>query len=394
MAENFWVISEVFFPDEVATAHILTKITNKIKCKYCVNVIASSNYYRIANRNVKTPDLEKINIIRVNIPNILRSNTKYLRLICSIYISLSLVIRLIAKVKKNEKVLIVTNPLFLVLFISFLKLFKKFNLIILVHDVFPENTIPAKILNSQGIIYKLLKKIFDKAYSKADKLIVIGHDMKQVIDNKVKSNKSIVIENWVDDEFVESPLKIKDHHNGPIKFIYAGNIGRVQGILTLTKAFFNSQFKNAELEIWGNGYETSQIQKFIIQNRCVNISYCGQFTRNNQKEINSNIDIIIISLVPGMYGLGVPSKFYNSLALGKPILYIGDKNSEIERLITKYNIGFFVNSKNIEIELPIIANEILNLDKSELIQMGINAKSIALNLFSEEIILSKYEQLL
>lgn len=41
-----------------------------------------------------------------------------------------------------------------------------------------------------------------------------------------------------------------------------------------------------------------------------------------------------------MYGLGVPSKVYNVLAAGKPILYLGDPASEIHNYIVKYEIGW------------------------------------------------------
>ena len=42
----------------------------------------------------------------------------------------------------------------------------------------------------------------------------------------------------------------------------------------------------------------------------------------------------------GMYGLGVPSKFYNIISSGRPVLYVGDKGSEIYEIIKEFDIGW------------------------------------------------------
>ena len=56
--------------------------------------------------------------------------------------------------------------------------------------------------NSSRLLYKLLKKLFDKSYSYADKLIVIGRDMEKVMRNKIghfSVNTEIsIIENWAE----------------------------------------------------------------------------------------------------------------------------------------------------------------------------------------------------
>jgi hypothetical protein len=41
-----------------------------------------------------------------------------------------------------------------------------------------------------------------------------------------------------------------------------------------------------------------------------------------------------------MFGLGVPSKAYNIMAAGKPILFLGPKNGEIYRLVKDNDIGW------------------------------------------------------
>lgn len=114
--------------------------------------------------------------------------------------------------------LLVTNPAPVVALISSLRKKCQFKLNILVHDVFPENTIPAG-LKLPKIAYILLKNIFDKAYGRADQLIALGRDMKQVLEQKVAGlenhPKVTIIENWADLDIV-SPMESAMH---PDKFV-------------------------------------------------------------------------------------------------------------------------------------------------------------------------------
>lgn len=58
-----------------------------------------------------------------------------------------------------------------------------FELNILVHDVFPKNTVPAGL---RLPMYGFIKQMFDKVYAKADQLIVLGRDMQEILMKKVE----------------------------------------------------------------------------------------------------------------------------------------------------------------------------------------------------------------
>ena len=90
-----------------------------------------------------------------------------------------------------------------------------------------------------------------------------------------------------------------------------------------------------------------------------------------------------------MYGLGVPSKTYNILAAGKPILFIGDTESEIGRLVKEENIGFVFEAKE-QREILEFLSGINSTCLPELSEMGKNARLLAEEKFSEDIILDKF----
>ena len=58
-----------------------------------------------------------------------------------------------------------------------------------------------------------------------------------------------------------------------------------------------------------------------------------------------------------MYGLGVPSKSYNILSAQKPILFIGNKKSEIALMIEENNIGWTIDNNDVN-QIPTVLNQI------------------------------------
>ena len=53
-------------------------------------------------------------------------------------------------------------------------------------------------------------------------------------------------------------------------------------------------------------------------------------------------DVALISFVPGMAGISVPSRLYNVLAAGKPILAVADADSELARVVREEQIGWVI----------------------------------------------------
>jgi len=398
--KNLWIATELFYPEETSTSFILTKIANKLSDKYSVKVVCGDPVYD-KNNNSESFTLNS-NVLVHRIKGFAGNKDSLIsRSLRFIFLSLSIFFYLFKNVKKGEKVFIVTNPAPLILLISILKRLKKIELIILVHDVFPENTIPAGIIKSESsFLYKILRSIFDKAYSKADKLIVLGRDMQKVIENKTQRFKNHpkidIIENWGDtqnirplskDEVFENNSSLKDK----VIFQYAGNIGRVQGLLELLEIIKKVTNNKLAFYFVGEGAVKQKMKEYVELNKMQNVYFGDAYSREEQLSVLNKADVAFVSLAEGMFGLGVPSKTYNILSAGKPILYLGEKNSEIDLLVKEKNIGYSFQQNHKE-ELLSFFN---SFNENSVLDLHIkkqNARKIAEQDFSEEIILNKFYQ--
>ena len=296
------------------------------------------------------------------------------------------------KVKKGDNIFLTTNPTFLVIPIAILKKIKGFSVEILVHDIFPENLVPAGLIRKNGLKYSILSKIYNSSYQNVDRVIVLGADMRQLMSQKInpKMNNIDIIPNWSDNDI--QPLKNFDSSGyfgfnvkDKIVFGFAGNLGRLQGILELIDLFIKSENTNIILVIIGDGALRSLIQEKIITEKVQNIYYLGPKPRDEQNLFLNACHIGVITLISGMKGLGVPSKTYNIMAAGKPLFYIGDDDSELDNYVKNYECGWSFSWKEREKILSVLRH-ISTKTLSDIEQKGEKSKIASLNYTKEKIL--------
>ena len=252
------------------------------------------------------------------------------------------------------------------------------------------------MIKEGAAIYKILKKLFDFSYNTADHLIVVGADMKDKIQSKLKRAINIsIIQNWADSEniypldIVNSSSYYKVDFSGKIIIQFAGNMGRVQGL----EAFFDvlNRISNPNLAFVfiGEGASKSTLLELKKVNCLDNVFFFDALPRSEQCNFLNACSIGLVSLTAGMYGLGVPSKTYNIFSVGKPILFVGDTNSEIAQYINKNDVGWSFNW-NQKDEIVDFLNQIDLNSVNEINKKGINAIELVNRKFTKKIILNKY----
>ena len=360
------IVSELFPPDETSTSYILGMIANACARQYEVHVICGPEVYD-SHKVLDTEHPFELNhdVTLHRVKGIGIDKNKAAGKAFSFVLMSSRLRRIASKmINEGDKVLLVTNPAPLILLISRLRKKRNFELNVLVHDVFPENTIPAG-LHLPKWAYALIKKRFDKAYSRVDKFITLGRDMAEVVRKKAGEGPVIkVVENWAETDSI-TPIPFP---NGAIKVEYAGNLGRVQGLDYLV----SNLPEGIELHFYGTG----AMEKTLKEMKHPNVYFHGPYFRSQQEEVLGACHAAIVTLSEGMYGLGVPSKAYNIMASGRPVIYFGPIEGEIGRLVSENHIGY--------LGWPSV------WDLDELKIMGERARILAETQYCKTVILNKF----
>ena len=394
---RYWIVSELFYPEEVSTGYVMTKIAEKINETESVGVICGPFGYQSRVLQAKHELSESILVKRVNVPRF-NKNILLLRILGFILLTSGIALKILIHVKRGDKLVLVTNPPTLLPVTALLKKLKRFRFFIIVHDVFPENAVAGGIIRKKSILYKFFLSLFNWSYRLADHLIVVGSDMKELFNEKVGNKKTInVITNWADHTEVY-PIdsssfseNYRPESKNKILIQFAGNIGRVQGLEQLFKILGEIKNQSWYLVLIGDGAQKEMLQKIVAEYGITNIQFLSSRPRYEQNNFLNACDIGLVTLSSGMFGLGVPSKVYNIFSAGKPVLYIGDRNAEISRYINEYDVGwaFSWHDKG---EIKKFLENIGNHMRDEITNKGNNARELVIRAFTKQHILERYKK--
>lgn len=396
-----WIVTEIYYPVLTSTGYIITEIAERLAIKDDnINVICTGSKYNETNNFefIKKEIRNNVNIYRVNTGNLNKNNTIF-RIIRLFWSSIILFLKTINKVDKGDKLFVVTNPAFLLILLPIIKKMKGIQYTILVHDVFPENLIAVRKIKKTSILYKITKSIFDWSYTQSNTCIVIGRDMMQLIQAKTNNKTKIVfIPNWSDitEVFPIEKEKTKLINSldltGKFVFQFAGNLGHAQGLDNILEAINLIDNQNLHFLFIGAGAKAETIKNFIERNSHNNVTLTGLQNRDEQNDFLNACDVSIVTLSDGMFGLGVPSKSYNIMAAGKPIIIVADENSEISLCVKEFNIGWVVEPNNPKALRDTFIKASKDVDSFEAIK--IRSRQIAETLYAKDLILNKYLELL
>jgi len=395
---NIWFISDVYYPDEAGTAFYMTKLAEHFAKTHRVRVLTGKPKYNA--RGIPVPRVERrngVDIIRC-LDSTLDKNIFILRFINVFVSSSSILIRAIEYIKKDDIVFVVTNPPLLPFFIGIVCKFHRAIFLLKVDDVYPEAFVATGMLKAGSFFDSFLAAANRMLYKKADLIFVLGRDMARLARGKAGSHSQRVniVPNWSDSDCIlPNPKK-----NNTLlielgltdKFIVqcAGNMGRAQAIETIFSAAERLLFKtNIHFLFIGSGQKIRWMENRRKDGKLINITLLEQRSRNDQQIFLNACDISIATLLPGMTGAGVPSRIYNVMAAGKPIISVAEADSEMSLVVAEENIGWVVSPSD-----PVqLAKTILEASSSPstLEKMGIKARRVSETKYSVNTILDKYD---
>lgn len=393
---NIWIISDIFYPNEKSTGYILTKLALGLGHKYNVSVLTKGDK---KNYTSKYEKIINITIFRIK-PIISNYHNLFLRIIDSLYFCLGIMRTSLKNINVGDLLFCVTNPPFLGHFVSIIASIKKAKVAIIVHDVYPDLLSAIGLITKNSLLFKIWTFLNKVLYKKAKLIIAISEDMKKLITNRFYSNglekKVKVIPNWAELEIVKyvnkrDSIAVKEY-NLSNKFIvnYSGNFGRPNDMETIIKAA--ERLKEVDEIIFlfgGDGIKKKNLETEVKKLGLKNIIFLGRYTRIQQTEVLAASDISIISLVKNMKGISFPSRFYNVLAAGRPIIAIVERESELAELIRKENLGWVVEPGDYN---DLVKKIHIAMNDNYIEEKGKKARFLAENCYRYEYILSLYQE--
>jgi glycosyltransferase involved in cell wall biosynthesis len=166
--------------------------------------------------------------------------------------------------------------------------------------------------------------------------------------SKYISNKTIIeyMPNWADDMNMSvEPITLSSEDL--IQITFAGNVGKVQNLENVIKAFCNLPGKiqaKAQLNIIGDGSNLNNLKLLFQGNK--KIIFHGKKNRVDMAKYYQASDFLVVSLIDKpIFSITVPAKIQTYIAAKKPIL--GFINGDAAELIHDNNLGLCAGPSDI-----------------------------------------------
>lgn len=394
---RLWVISELYYPEETSTGYYVTRIAESLTDKFDVKAISGQPNY--SARGTTAPKREShrgVEIFRVSGTR-LDKNVIVFRLINMLTLSASVFMNAMYRFGAGDRVLVVTNPPTMPFIVAAASLFRGASYTLLIHDNYPEILFAVKKMRPGSFSAKFLAYLNRWLYKYAAKIIVVGRDMEELAKRKTEGLDIpiVTIPNWAELESI-SPQPKQDNAllnelNIADKFVllYAGNMGHpndIESIVDCAERLVPDS--RIHFIFLGAGVKRQWLSDQINARSLNNVTLLDPKPRSEQQEFLNACDVALVSLVDKMHGVSMPSRTYNILAAGKPIIALTEPNSELERIIEEERVGWAVPAGSVDELFKAIVQTVDQT--ADLAGMGKRARTAAETKYSLETALEKY----
>lgn len=346
MNNKLIILSQHFYPEEGATAQLITELATELAFSDTPLTVLTSAYpnaYEFTDAQVVRLCGDYSSRKESGLLSKLTSGSAFF------FRSLFWLVR---HTSSRDLLLVVSNPPFIGAIPCLLSLIRSQKYIYLCQDIFPQSAIVSGILPTKGPLVLAFNCLMRAIYHRSEYTIVLSSSMKSFLLSKVSATLPVaVIPNWAIDEdaIYQNQLctntlssHIKDTRTLNVQ--YSGNFGRLHDIITILEAARILADTNIRFRFIGGGFKKSQIFDYIQKLDLENVEIQGYQEKANLHQSLSSCDVSIVSLIPGAESIVAPSKLYGILNAAKPVIVISSENSELSRFVVDNQLGFAISN--------------------------------------------------
>lgn len=232
--------------------------------------------------------------------------------------------------------------------VLFKKLYNK-KIVVNVSDLWPSTAVDMGAMHADSRSYRFLSFLEKYLYRNPDGILGQSEEILNHIEWKLKNKKGATPDHvlntdlWRENErlflyrnlqFYETAITKK--RNVKMRFVFCGMLGVAQNVAGIVK---NIPWRElgVEFHILGGGKQLDEIKEYIAEYPDCGVFAHGFVAKTEVADRLKEMDASIVPLVTRIRG-AVPSKIYDLLPQGVPILFCGE--GEGARFIEKHQVGY------------------------------------------------------
>ena len=269
-----------------------------------------------------------------------------------------------------------------------------------VQDIHPDLSVESGILRNRTVI-RFAQALERWVYRVSDHIVVIGDGfLKNLQEKGVPRDKMTILPNWVDTDFLapgpkDNPVSRRLGLHDRFVLLYSGTISissdrALERVLEAAAAMKDR--KDVLFVICGEGMRKPELERKAAALAATNVRFIPFQPYADLPGLLASSDVLLVPLDKEKSRLSVPSKLYNFLAAGRPVLGLAPAESEVAALIRSTDCGAVAPPDN----AAAIREAVLRLasDGEARARMAANARRYVVEGFARRTIMDRYESLL
>ena len=338
------VVSQHYPPDQNTTAAIMSAIANHLALDAPVLVLSGT-----AGSASGRPDRSRQPAV-IEVKNwmpgkaaLIRRATAEILFVARVFLAL------LKRLQRGDVALTVTAPFLLPHAVVAAARLKRARSALIMHDLFPDVLVMAGLLKPASVVTKAIRSLNALMFRGLNAVITIGRDTEQLLlrYRGVSPDKIRFIPNWTTLAPRVRPIEPDNPYRRPhaARFIVglSGNLGFTHDpviVFEAARLLRDDPDIHFLLSGWGIGFE--RLKEMQSEAGLANVSLVDRVPDENLEAFLSAANLWLIPYRKNVAGVSVPSRFYNLLAVGRPVLIVSERDAEAALTVIEHDIGWVV----------------------------------------------------
>lgn len=291
--------------------------------------------------------------------------------------------------RRIDAILVSTSPPFAGFGGAVVSLVRRAPLTWWVMDINPDQMVAAGRLSPRSLVARVFDFMNRVTLGRAQHVIVLDRFMRErIIAKRSVADKIAIIGPWAHEDKLEGVPRtdnpFRDRHGLTDAFVimYSGNHGFQTPLATLLAAAKRLESMPGLAFVFvGGGVIKKEIDAMVERDRPPNVVSLPYQPIDAIRYSLSAADVHVVSIANEGVGVIHPCKIYGAMAVGRPVLALGPRESHAGDIVESERIGWTCEHGDVD-GLVAILRKLVDTPREELEKMGRRAKDALLQRYS------------
>ena len=406
------IYAHYYAPDVASTGQILQDMAEGMKDEFDVTVICTVPSYtgtieeKYKEKKFYREEINGVKVLRVPVPEFAKSSKKSrIKNLLAYFVGARNATK---EVGLQDYVFTISQPPIMGGMLGvYGKKKLKAKMIYCIQDYNPEQIIATGYVKA-GAVLKAAMWMDKRSCRKSDLVITVGRDLVETLKKRFKGKpvpRHTMINNWINEKEIypllaDNPgvIEFREKYGLTGKYIimYSGNIGLyydLEGLIKVIEKFKGVKTPDGRDVVFafvGAGSVLDKLVMYVKNHGMDNTVFIPYQDKDKLIYSLNAADVHWCVNAKGIKGVSCPSKFYGIAGVGKPVLGVLEKGSEVEMLIDEIGCGKCSEPGEYDKVAQNISWFIDNAESNELAEMGKRGHEYLIHHLTKAVSVGKY----